>query len=73
MTDARVFIWDYRRQPDMAAIAAAVVQVSADGPVFMRDIDTGTDDYAWVVSDAELTDKQAWRLYVGEDVGGSDD
>ena len=73
MSDVRLFIWDYRRQPDMAAIAAAVAQVSAGGPVFMREVETGTDDYAWVVSDAVLTERQAWRLYVGEDAGGSDE
>lgn len=63
---ARVFNWDYRQQPDMAAIAAAVTQMSA-GRVFMREIDTGGDNYAWVISGAELTDEQAYRLYSCED------
>ena len=58
---ARVFSWDYRGQPDMAAIAAAVAALSA-GQVFMREVETGTDSYAWVISDAELTDDQAYRL-----------
>jgi len=65
--DPRVFSWDWKAQPDMAAIAAAVTKMSADGQVFMREIDTGSDQYAWAVSGAELTDRQAWSLYRGED------
>jgi hypothetical protein len=64
---AKVFSWDWKAQPDLAAIAAAVTELSASGQVFMREIDTGGDNYAWAVSDAELTDDQAWRLYSGED------
>lgn len=64
---ARVFSWDYRGQPDMAAIAAVVTELSANGQVFMREVETGTDSYAVAVSDAELTDEQAYRLYLGED------
>lgn len=63
---AKVFSWDYRGQPDMAAIAAVVTALSS-GQVFMREVETGTDSYAWAVSDAELTDEQAYRLYLGED------
>lgn len=63
---ARVFSWDYRQQPDMAAIAAAVTGMSG-GRVFMREVETGTDSYAWAVSDAALTGEQAYRLYLGDD------
>ena len=63
----RVFRWDWRAQPDMAAIAATVTEMSAGGRVFMREIETGGDNYAWVVSSTELTDQQAWLLYLGED------
>jgi hypothetical protein len=51
----------------MAAIAAVVTELSANGQVFMREVETGTDSYAVAVSDAELTDEQAYRLYLGED------
>ena len=68
---ARVFIWDYKQQPDMAAIAAAVTELSARGQVFMREIETGSDDCAWVVSATELTDQQAWLRYLSE-TGGAD-
>ena len=64
--DARVFRWDHRQQPDLRAIAAAVTELSG-GRVFMREIDTGSDEYAWVVSRTELTDQQAWLWYLGED------
>ena len=65
--DARVFSWDWKAQPDMFAIAAAVTELSANGQVFMREIDTGSDQYAWVVSGAEMTDEQASHLYFEED------
>ena len=64
---ARVFSWDYRGQPDMASLAAVVTELSANGQVFMREVETGTDSYAVAVSDAELTDEQALSLYLGED------
>jgi hypothetical protein len=64
---ARVFSWDWKAQPDMTAIATAVMELSETGPVWMRQINTGGDNYAWVVSRAELTDEQAWHLYLGED------
>jgi hypothetical protein len=60
---AQVFSWDWQQQPDLQAIAAAVTELSASGRVFMREIDTGSDDYAWVVSDTELTGEQAWQMY----------
>lgn len=66
-TVTRLFSWDWRDQPNLDAIAAAVTELSANGRVFMREIDTGDDSYAWVISDAELTDEQAYRLYCGED------
>jgi hypothetical protein len=64
---ARLFTWDYKEQPGLAAIAAAVTELSANGPVFMREFETGGDDYAWIVSDTPLTDEQADRLYSGEE------
>jgi hypothetical protein len=51
----------------MPAIASAVMELSETGPVWMREIETGGDNYAWVVSRTELTDQQAWLLYLGKD------
>ena len=56
VTVTRLFSWDWKDQPNLDAIAAAVTELSANGQVFMREIDTGGDNYAWVVSDAELTE-----------------
>jgi hypothetical protein len=66
---ARMFTWDYRAQPEMDDIAAAVAELSG-GRVFMREVNTRSDEYAWVVSDTELTDEQAERLYFAEDEEG---
>lgn len=60
---ARIFTWDWKAQPDMTAIATAVTELSKTGQVFMRPLETGTDLYAWVVSDHQVTDKEAWELY----------
>ena len=65
--DAQVFSWDWKAQPPLRAIAAVVTKMSASGQVFMREIDTGSDQYAWVISGAAMTDEQAWHLYRGED------
>ena len=60
----RVFFWDWKEQPPMDEIAAAVQELSAGGSAtYMREADTGTEDHAWVVSDAELSDEQASEAY----------
>jgi hypothetical protein len=62
MSQARVFSWDWREQPSMHIIAAAVNRISG-GTVYMRELDTGGDNYAWVVADHEVSDEEAWKLY----------
>lgn len=64
---ARVFAWDWREQPPMQSIAGAVMDLSAGGRVFMREVDTQSDEYAWVISSDEMSDEQAERLYFDED------
>jgi hypothetical protein len=59
---ARVLTWDWKEQPDLACLAAAVAEVSA-GKVFLRGVETGGDEYAWVVSDYPVTDAEAEALY----------
>ena len=63
---AQVYSWDYKGQPDMAAIAACVEEMSAAGPVCMVEVQTGDDNYAWAISSSRMTPMQAYRLYVGE-------
>ena len=59
---AQIVTWDWKAQPEMEVIAAAVQEIS-DGRVFMREYDTGGDNYAWIVSDHEVSDEEAERLY----------
>lgn len=63
----RVISWDWKDQADMAAVAAAVTELSAIGQVFMREIDTGGDCYAWVLSNTELTEQQASDEYFDDE------
>ena len=58
---AKIFTWDWQEQPDMAAIAEAVHEVSG-GRVHMREVDTGSDQYEWIVSDYPVDDAEAERL-----------
>ncbi len=60
--NARCFAWDWRGQLGMAAIAAFVSEISG-GKVTMREVDTGTDGYAWVVADHEVGDEEATELW----------
>jgi hypothetical protein len=59
---AKLFLWDWKQQPDMDAVAAAVMEVS-EGTVIMREFDTGGDNYCWVISDHPVTDYEAEQLY----------
>jgi hypothetical protein len=59
----RIFNWDWKEQPDLNAIAKAVMEISETGPVFMREIETGGDFYIWVVADREVSDKEAEKMY----------
>lgn len=64
---AKLFTWDWKAQPPMTEIAAAVSRLSAHGrQVHMHEVDTESDQYAWIVSDVELTDEQAQQFF-GDD------
>lgn len=58
-----VLSWDYREQPDLAVLGRLV----AGGAVHLHQVeDTGTQDYALVVSSRPLTDAEAaeaWRRH----------
>jgi hypothetical protein len=49
---ARIFSWDHDQQPDMKDIAAFVAEISG-GRVVMRELETGSQEYAWLVADHE--------------------
>jgi CYTH domain-containing protein len=55
-----VITWDWKEQPPLGTIGKAVTAMSANGQVFLTEIDdTGGDLYALIVSDVELTQEQA--------------
>lgn len=58
---ARIFTWDHNQQPDMEAIAALVAELSG-ARVVMREVDTGSDEYAWVVADHEVSGEELRSL-----------
>lgn len=58
-----ILTWDYRQQPDLDALSRAVAAMS-DGTVHVRQVDTGSDEYAIVISTAEL-DGDATRAAYG--------
>ena len=59
---ARVLSWDWRQQPDIGQLAAAVHDLS-NGQVHLNMADTGSDDYALIVSDQPLTDAEARHIW----------
>jgi hypothetical protein len=60
---ARALSWDWRGQPDLDQLARIVLDVSG-GTVHVHQVDTGSDDYAIVVSDRPLTDGEAYAVWV---------
>ena len=64
-----LFTWDWRAQPPMDAIAKAVSEMSASGSrIHMREVNTESDQYAWIIADHEVSDEEAARLYFDEGV-----
>ena len=59
---AKIFTWDWKGEINMEAIAAAVKEIS-QGQVFMQEMDTGGDMYAWIIADHQVGDEEAWDLY----------
>jgi hypothetical protein len=58
---AKIITWDWKEQPDLAELAAAVAEMSG-GRVHMREVDTGSDQYEWIISDYEVDDAEAERI-----------
>lgn len=57
-----VVTWDWREQPDMRLIADALTRLLGDG-VHVAWPETGTDQYAVVLSDRPFTAEQAAAAY----------
>jgi hypothetical protein len=62
MTRAEVLSWDWHEQPDLIRLAAIIRYLSNDR-VRLRQVKTGTDDYAIVLSDVRLTEAEAFEVY----------
>lgn len=59
----RTMSWDYREQPDLGTLDEILAEVSG-GRIHLHQVDTGSDQYAIVVADRELTAAEvdeAWR------------
>lgn len=56
----RVFTWDYREQPPLGEILVAVRKMP--GPWFWFCPETGSQEYALILSDRELTADEAERI-----------
>jgi hypothetical protein len=65
MMTVKTLAWDYREQPDLDALAAAVAEASG-GTVRIREVETGGDGYAIVIADREVSDDEAETLLYGE-------
>ena len=60
--DAAVFTWDWREPPDMEQLASILHDVSG-GNVHLRMVETGSDQYAAVISTVDLGDAAAQATY----------
>jgi hypothetical protein len=61
----RVLSWDWRQQPDLDRLAQILLEIS-DGRVHLHQVDTGSDEYAIVLSDRPLTRTEADSCYRAE-------
>lgn len=65
MSRVEVLVWDYREQPDLAKLAAVVLEMSRAGEVYLTSVDdTGGADYALLVSDRPLEQIDARDVYL---------
>lgn len=66
-----IHAWDYREQPDLAALGEAIRQLSR-GAVDLRAVpETGSDQYAVVVADHPLSRDDAQAVW--DDAGAADE
>ena len=60
---AELISWDWKEAAPVDEIIAAIRRVTGVPNLFMRDVDTQSDQYAVVISDAEITDGEADAMY----------
>jgi hypothetical protein len=60
---ARIFRWRWKAQPPLEDIAAEVDRLAGMGRrVFQRRFEDGSDSFAWIVSDYQVSDAEAERI-----------
>lgn len=57
-----VLSWDWKEQPDLDELAAAVREMSG-GTVHIHQVETHSDEYAIVIGPTELKPAEAYRIY----------
>jgi hypothetical protein len=62
VTQPELLTWDWRGQPDLDELARILLEVSA-GTVHLHQVDTGGDEYAIVLADRALSDREALDVY----------
>jgi hypothetical protein len=66
-TAPRTFTRGWKEQPPLAEIAQAMTDLFDRGlAAHSRDLRTGTDQYAWIVSGHAVSDEEAEELLFGE-------
>lgn len=64
MIRTEVLSWDWREQPDLDALAGIIRDLSGLR-VHLTQVDTGSDEYAIVLSDQQLSKDEAAQVYAG--------
>lgn len=67
MTRAAVLSWDWREQPDLDRLDRLVHDLSGNGQIRIHTVDTGTDQFAIVITDGDLDQadvQTVWRRWM---------
>jgi hypothetical protein len=59
---AELMAWDWSEQIDLDELGRIIIDMS-HGQLHLHEVETGDDQYAIVLSDAPLTDLQAFEIY----------
>jgi hypothetical protein len=62
MTKPQLVTWDWKEQPDVERVARALAEVSG-GAIYVYDVDTQSDQFAWVIASGELTPDEVAQAY----------
>jgi hypothetical protein len=60
--NARIVTWDWKEQVDFDELRRVIAELSG-GQVHMAEVDTDSDQFAWVLADGPITSEQANEIY----------